>query len=123
MKLLIVDDATMVRRAVGRVFSSDFFEEVEQAADGLEALATFDTFQPDVVTLDITMPHLDGLSVLEEMVRRNPEVRVLVISALADVHTAVKALKIGAEQFICKPFTQEELREGLDEVLEDYATN
>ena len=52
-----------------------------RACDGLEALATFDTFKPDVVTLDITMPHLDGLSVLEEMIKRNSDVRVLIISA------------------------------------------
>jgi len=116
MKLMIVDDAMIMRRAIERVFSQEHFDQIETASDGLLAVTLFRTYLPDVVTLDITMPHLDGLSVLEEILNMKPDTRVLVISALADVHTAIQALTLGAEEFICKPFTDSELKEALAEI-------
>ena len=117
MKLLIVDDSAMVRRLIESAYRGSVFTDVKTAADGMLAVTMYKQFSPDVVTLDITMPHMDGLAALAEILQHNPHAKVLVISALADHHTAIEALKRGAAQFICKPFTAEELRASLDEVL------
>lgn len=117
MKLLIVDDSLIIRRSIERTFSSPAFSEVRTAGDGMRALAEFRSFLPDIVTLDITMPHLDGIATLEEMLSINPEAKIMIVSALADDATAIEALTKGAEQFICKPFTTEELTKALEEMI------
>lgn len=117
MKLLIVDDSAMIRRAISSTYQGGVFTEVQTAADGLLAVTLFKKFLPDVVTLDITMPHMDGLAALEKMLEIKPNAHILVISALADHHTAIESLLRGAEQFICKPFTPEDLKLALDDLV------
>ena len=119
MKLLIVDDSAVVRRAIGDAYEGSVFTEIETASDGMLAVTMFKKMLPDVVTLDITMPHMDGLAALAQILEIQPSTTVLVISALADHHTAVEALLRGADQFICKPFTDTELMDALDDLLEE----
>jgi len=119
MKLLIVDDSAMIRRAVATAYKGTVFTDVKTAADGLLAMTVFKEQLPDVVTLDITMPYMDGLAALSQMLEIKPDTVVLVISALADNHTAIEALIRGAQQFIYKPFTTEDLKEALDTLLLD----
>jgi len=119
MKLLIVDDSLLIRRSINSAYSGSVFTEIETAVDGLLAVTMFKKFLPDVVTLDITMPHMDGLVALTKMLEIKSETRILIISALADHHTAIEALSRGAHQFICKPFTPDDLKEALDSVLEE----
>jgi two-component system chemotaxis response regulator CheY len=110
MKLLIVDDSNVMRRAIEKYLSEYGLTLVGSAPDGEVALKLFKEFKPDLVTLDITMPRLDGLSCLDEMMKINPRTRVLVISALKDPATGIQALKKGACGFLPKPFTAEEIR-------------
>lgn len=117
MKLLIVDDSMIIRRAIERTLAATVFTEIQTAADGIRALEEFQRFMPDVVTLDITMPHMDGIATLEEMLKLKPDTRVMIVSALADDSTAIEALTKGADQFICKPFTNEELVAAVNEML------
>lgn len=117
MKLLIVDDSAVIRRSVERSLGGFSFSEIRSASNGMMALAQFKVFQPDVVTLDITMPQLDGIATLEEMLKLKSDTKIMIVSALADSATAIEALTKGAEQFICKPFTPEELVEALGEML------
>ncbi len=117
MKLLIVDDSALVRRSIESVYSGQKFTEIKTASDGLLAVTLYKEFCPDVVTLDITMPYMDGLAALTEMLSFNKRSKILIISALADHHTAIEALKRGADQFICKPFSDDDLREALDDLV------
>ena len=123
MKLLIVDDSALIRRAITSAYQGTVFTEIQTASDGLLAVTIFKKFLPDVVTLDITMPHMDGLAALSQIVEIHPQTNVLVISALADHHTAIEALTRGADQFICKPFTPEELREALNDLIKSSNIN
>ncbi len=117
MKLLIVDDSAIIRRTIENCYRGEsIFTEIETATDGVFALSVFRKFRPDVVTLDITMPGLDGLSACEQMIAIKPDTRILVISALADYHTAIEALTRGAAQFICKPFTDADLKEAIEDL-------
>lgn len=121
MKLLIVDDSAMIRRSIHMAYEGGVFTDIQVAADGLLAVTVFKRQMPDVVTLDITMPHMDGLAAMSQMLEIKPDTTILVISALADHHTAIEALMRGANQFICKPFTAEELKDALDILLEEKA--
>jgi len=116
MKMLIVDDSMIIRRAIERTFSASV-DQIKTASDGLQALEEFRNFLPDVVSLDITMPHLDGIETLEEMLKIKPDTKIMIVSALADDATAIDALTKGADQFICKPFTNEELIAAVNEML------
>lgn len=118
MKLLIVDDSGIIRKRIQRYLGEMGLEVVGLAANGKEALEMFRRTRPEVVTMDITMPVMDGITCIQEMIRLNPEVRILVISALADKSTAIEAIKKGAKGYLCKPFTREELREMMEALLE-----
>lgn len=118
-KLLIVDDSNIIRNLIKRGYNTAQFELVGTAADGVEAFELFEKHHPDVVTMDLTMPRMDGLECIEKMVRENPQVHILVISALSDKATGIRALDLGAEGFICKPFTDEQLIEALNEIILD----
>jgi len=117
LKLLIVDDSMVMRRALTVSIQTSNFQEVRSAANGVLALQQFREFLPDVVTLDLTMPELGGIEALEQMLKIKPDTKIMIVSALADDATAIEALKKGAEQFICKPFTPEELNQALLEML------
>ena len=123
MKLLIVDDSALVRRSIENVYRGDKFTDIRTASDGLLAVTLYKEFAPDVVTLDITMPYMDGLAALTEMLEFNNQSQILIISALADHHTAIEALKRGATQFICKPFTDEDLKEALDDLVLNHSSS
>ena len=105
------------------VYSNTYFTEIETAADGMLAVAAFKKFLPDIVTLDITMPYLDGLSALTKMLEIKPDTSILTISALADHHTAIESLNLGAHQFICKPFTENDLNEALENIVSEKKKN
>ena len=109
MKLMIVDDSNIMRRRIERSQQFEELELVGTAANGLEAIELFRKMDPDVVTMDLTMPQMDGIECIENIVKLKPAVRILVISALADKATAVEAMEKGANGFLNKPFTDAEL--------------
>jgi two-component system, chemotaxis family, chemotaxis protein CheY len=117
LKMLIVDDSNIIRRRIERCQQIDRLEVVGAASNGREAVKLFARTQPDVVTMDLTMPEMDGIQCVEEIVQMNPNVLILVISALADKATAVEAIEKGANGFLCKPFTDRQLNDALAEWL------
>lgn len=117
LKLLIVDDSNIMRRRIERSQQFAELEVVGAASNGLEALELFRQTDPDLVTMDITMPRMDGIECIERLVQLKPAVRILVISALADKATAVDAMEKGANGFLHKPFTDRQLNEALAELI------
>ena len=117
VKLLIVDDSNIVRRRIERSQQFDDLEVVGTAANGIEALELARRTDPDLVTMDLTMPQMDGIECITQLVRLKPEVRILVISALADKATAVEAMERGANGFLNKPFTDRQLNEAIAELM------
>jgi two-component system, chemotaxis family, chemotaxis protein CheY len=112
-RLLIVDDSNIIRRRIERSQQFAALEVVGAAANGVEALELFRKTDPDLVTMDLTMPQMDGIECIEKLVQWKPAVRILVISALADKATAVDAMEKGANGFLNKPFTDRQLNEAL----------
>lgn len=116
-RLLIVDDSNIMRRRIERSQQFDELEVVGAAANGVEALELFQRTDPDLVTMDLTMPRMDGIECIERLVRLKPDVRILVISALADKATAIDAMEKGANGFLNKPFTDRQLNDAIAELI------
>ena len=116
-KLMIVDDSNIMRRRIERSQQFDELELIGTAGNGLEALELFRKADPDVVTMDLTMPQMDGIECISQLVALKPSVRILVISALADKATAVEAMEKGANGFLNKPFTDRQLNEAIAELI------
>ena len=121
MRLLIVDDSNMIRSRISLVVQSGGLVNVSLvglARNGAEALRIARATQPDVVTMDLTMPEMDGIECITEMLRLLPRVNILVVSALSDKSTAIQALRLGARGFVAKPFSDDELKIALLDVVE-----
>ncbi len=116
--LMIVDDSNIIRSKIHRAHDRQRFNVVALAKDGAEAVRLFQDSQPQVVTMDLTMPNMDGIACIETLAGLNPEVLILVVSALSDQATGIEALEKGASGFLLKPFSEEQLREALDELTE-----
>jgi two-component system chemotaxis response regulator CheY len=114
---MIVDDSNIMRRRIERSQQFEELELVGTAGNGLEAIEMFRKMDPDVVTMDLTMPQMDGIECIENIVKLKPAVRILVISALADKATAVEAMEKGANGFLNKPFTDRQLNEAIAELI------
>jgi two-component system chemotaxis response regulator CheY len=108
-KLLIVDDSSNVRRSIERHILSDRVTEIYQAANGREAMELFERYRPEFVTMDLTMPEMDGLTCISKMMVLKPDTRLMVISALGDAETAIEAVERGANEYVVKPFSAEDL--------------
>lgn len=117
MKLLIVDDSNIIRSKIARALGTEQIEVVGLAKNGREAVAAFKRARPDLVTMDLTMPEMDGIECITELLALDPSLRILVVSALADKATAIEALKRGAQGFLCKPFSEQELAEAVGELM------
>lgn len=121
MRLLIVDDSNMIRSRISRVVQNGGLAHVSLvglARNGAEALRIARATQPDVVTMDLTMPEMDGIECIQEMLRILPKTNILVVSALSDKSTAIQALRLGARGFVAKPFSDDELKIALLDVME-----
>jgi two-component system, chemotaxis family, chemotaxis protein CheY len=118
-RLMIVDDSNIMRRRIERSQQFDDLELVGTAGNGVEALELFRQMDPDVVTMDLTMPQMDGIECISKLVELKPAIRILVISALADKATAVEAMERGANGFLNKPFTDRQLNEAIAELIRD----
>lgn len=118
LRLMIVDDSNVIRSRIARVAGADRLNAqiVGLARNGVEAIRLCAQHQPDLVTLDLTMPEMDGIDCVEELVRIKPDIRVLVVSALSDKATALEAIKRGANGFLFKPFTDDQLVHALKEL-------
>lgn len=120
LRLMIVDDSSIIRQRIARVVELGAIPEmavVGLAKNGKEALQLCQQHLPDVATMDLTMPEMDGATCIEQLIKVKPDMQILVISALKDKATALEALHKGANGFVCKPFTDQQLANALNELL------
>ncbi|MDO5050233.1 MAG: response regulator [Moraxella equi] len=117
-RLMIVDDSNIIRNRIERCFEDSSIEIVATANNGVDAVLKFDEFRPDFITMDLTMPQMDGLECIKRIVGKGTGVSILVVSALSDRMTALQALQVGARGFIYKPFNDEELIAGMQRLIE-----
>jgi two-component system, chemotaxis family, chemotaxis protein CheY len=121
MRLMIVDDSNMIRSRISRVVQAGGLSHISLvglARNGAEALRIARATLPDVVTMDLTMPEMDGIECIGQLLKLLPRTNILVVSALSDKSTAISALRLGARGFVAKPFSDDELKLALLEVME-----
>lgn len=116
-RILIVDDEEIVIRSCLRILGDDSYA-VDSVQDGWEALRKIDETDYDIIVLDIMMPKIDGLEVLQHVKERYPDIDVIMVTGLSQIHTAVKAMKLGAFDYLSKPFDPDELKHVVDRALE-----
>ncbi len=117
MTLLIVDDSSIMRRTIEKNLGDYNLEIIGTASNGNAALEIVKEKKPDVITLDITMPEMDGLTCLENIMEIHPAAKVMIITALSDKLTGLKALDKGARGFMYKPVNADDLKKAFDKLL------
>lgn len=116
-KILVADDSRTSRRMLLDIIRGLEFDEIIEATDGNDAVAKFEEYQPEVVTLDITMPGMDGIEVLRAIKEKNPDVKAVMITAAAQSNKIMEAIKIGAEEFIAKPYEAAQVEAALKRLI------
>jgi two-component system chemotaxis response regulator CheY len=116
-KVLIVDDAAFMRMMIKDILVKNGFEISGEAPNGLKAIEMYKLDKPDVVTLDITMPEMDGIQALKEIRSFDPGSKVIMCSAMGQQAMVMEAIKSGAKDFIVKPFQSERVLEAIKKVL------
>ncbi|MEG0566365.1 MAG: response regulator [Hungatella sp.] len=118
-KLLIVDDSLFVFEEMKLMLADSEFEIVEYAKSAEDALEKFESAMPDVVTMDIILPGMDGMDAAEILLQREPKTNIVIVSSLAYDETMERARKIGAKGFLFKPFDGKQLLESLTAVFQE----
>lgn len=103
-KVLVVDDASFMRSMIRDIFARGPFSVVGEAENGVEAIRLYQEFRPDLTTMDIVMPQMDGITALQEIMRLDPAAKVVMCSALGQEALIAEAIEAGASDFIVKPF-------------------
>ena len=116
-KVLVIDDSPFVFKAVSKALENTEWEVVGNALDGKLGIDKYVELRPDVITLDVTMPVMDGLETARKLVEINPNVKIVMLSAMGDETLLNQAREIGVRYFLTKPFRPETLQAKLAEVF------
>ncbi|AGA56919.1 response regulator with CheY-like receiver, AAA-type ATPase, and DNA-binding domains [Thermobacillus composti KWC4] len=116
-RIMVVDDAAFLRMMLKNILAQLGHEIVAEAANGEEAIRTYKQFKPDLVTMDITMPDMDGIKVVEEIISFDPHAKIIMCSAMGSQNMVLDAIKVGAKDFIVKPFQNNRVMEAVTKVL------
>lgn len=116
-RILVVDDAAFMRMMVKEILVKNGFQVVGEAENGLQAIARYQELTPDLVTMDITMPELNGIQAVREIRKINPNARIVMCSAMGQQAMVIDAIQAGARDFIVKPFAPDRVLEAVRKAL------
>ena len=116
-RVLIVDDSLIMRRNLRNIFTAAGHLVVAEAANGKDAIDEYEQHHPEIVTMDITMPVMDGIEAARLITELDPRAKIIMISALDQRHMVFEALENGARHYLMKPFHGEQVLEVVDQVL------
>lgn len=117
-RVLIVDDASFMRMAIKIILQKSGFEVIGEAENGVVGIKKYQELQPDLVTMDITMPEMTGIEALKEITKFDPKAKVVMVSAMGQQAMVREAIVNGAKSFIVKPFKEDHVVETLNKILE-----
>jgi two-component system chemotaxis response regulator CheY len=115
-KVLIVDDAAFMRMLLKDIITKAGYEVVGEASNGAEAIEKYKELKPDIVTMDITMPEMNGIEATKEIMKVDPNANIIMCSAMGQQMMVVEAIQAGAKDFIVKPFQQGRVVEALSKI-------
>ncbi len=114
--ILIADDSPIMRKNLGFLLAKAHHEVVAEAANGIEAFTSYGEYLPDVVLMDITMPVMDGITAVKDIMKAFPDAKIIMISAIDEKHKVFEAIKSGARNYIIKPIRTEKLLSAISEI-------
>lgn len=116
-KVLIVDDAAFMRMMIKDILEKNGFEVVGEASNGIKAVEIYKKERPDVVTMDITMPDMDGIEAVKQIKAFDPSSRIIMCSAMGQQSMVMDAIRAGAKDFIVKPFQADRVLEAIRKAI------
>lgn len=116
-RVLVVDDAAFMRMMIKDILVKNGYEVAGEAANGAEATSMYQELRPDVVTMDITMPEMDGISAVKAIRQADPRARIIMCSAMGQQAMVLDAIQAGAHDFVVKPFQEERVLDAIKKVL------
>ena len=116
-RILVVDDAAFMRKMVTDALTKGGHEVIGEAGNGTEAVEQYQSLKPDLTTLDITMPEKDGLSALKDIMAMDPSAKVVMCSALGQESKVLESIKLGAKDFVVKPFQVDRVLDAVGKAL------
>ncbi len=116
-KILVVDDAKVVRMVVSQILKRNGYQVVGEATNGREALEKYKALKPDAVTMDITMPEVDGIQGLKDIIAYDSQAKVIMISALDQHDALAESIRNGATDYVVKPFEDDRMISALHEIF------
>ena len=116
-RILITDDALFMRVTLKNILTQQGYEIVGEAENGTQAVQLYGELKPDLVTMDITMPELDGIQALKQIKAVDPDAKVVMCTAMGQKNMVVEAIQAGAKDFIVKPFQPDRVVEALSKLL------
>ncbi len=116
-KILIVDDAAFMRMMLKNILTSNGFEVIGEAENGAQAVEKYKELKPDLVTMDITMPEMDGIAAVKEIMKIDPNARIVMVSAMGQQVMVIEAIQAGAKDFVVKPFQPDRVLEAINKAL------
>ena len=117
-KILVVDDAKFLRVTLGSILKNAEHDVVGEAENGEQAIRRFIELKPDLITMDITMPIMNGIDAIKEIMKIDDTVKIIVCSAVGQKKVVVEAIEAGAKDFIVKPFNESHVLDTINRVLE-----
>lgn len=112
-KVLITDDTAFMRMSLRNILEKNGYEIAAEAEDGNQAVEKYEEVNPDLVTMDITMPNMDGITAIKKILEKDPEAKIIVVSAMGQKALVIEALNSGAKDFIVKPFQPDRILEAV----------
>jgi two-component system, chemotaxis family, chemotaxis protein CheY len=115
-RVLVVDDAVVMRMMIKNILTKEGYEVVE-AQNGLDAVEKYRAVKPDIVTMDMVMPDMDGISAVRQIIAEDPSAKIVMCSSMGQQQLVVEAVQAGAKSFITKPFQPPKILETIEKVL------
>ncbi len=120
LTFVVVDDAVFMRTLLKKMIEEvEGYAVVGEGANGYDAIDLAKLHQPDVMTLDITMPELDGINAVKDILKFSPETKIIMVSAMGQQSMVIEAIKLGAKDFVVKPFEKSRVIQAIGNVIID----
>lgn len=116
-KIMVVDDAAIMRMMLKNILTTSGYEVTAEATNGKEALEKYQEVHPDAVTMDITMPEMDGIKAVKAIKAVDPQAKIVMCSAMGQKSLVLEAIEAGALNFIVKPFDEAKVKEVIGKIL------
>ena len=122
LKVLIVDDSLIIRKKVSKILENLGHEVAFDATNGQEAIDAYVKYKPDLVSMDITMPDMDGITAVKHIIKEDKEAKIIMVTSHGQEDMVIKSIQAGAVGYILKPISEDKMAQVIGEVFIEYAT-